>query len=95
MEAGLLYEVKSLVSMGFTKDDISMKGIGYKELIGYLDGEYDLDEGIRLIKRNTRHLAKRQITWFKRYDDMKWFNLDEYESKEDALADMMTWLKNA
>ena len=93
MDAGLLDEVKMLTDMGLTFDDISMKGIGYKELIGYLNGEYDLDEAVRLIKRNTRHFAKRQMTWFRRYDDMKWFNVSEYDSEHECLEDVLTWLQ--
>ena len=93
MDAGLLDEVKMLTDMGLTFDDISMKGIGYKELIGYLSGEYDLDEAVRLIKRNTRHFAKRQMTWFRRYDDMKWFNVSEYDSEHECLEDVLTWLQ--
>ena len=70
MEKGLVEEVRGLQDMGLDASDISMKGIGYKEIIGYLNGEYDLDEAVRLVKRNTRHYAKRQLTWFRRYDDM-------------------------
>ena len=92
MDEGLLDEVKSLVGMGLTFDDISMKGIGYKELIGHLNGEYDLDEAVRLIKRNTRHFAKRQMTWFRRYDDMRWFNVSEYEDEQACLGDILKWL---
>ena len=79
--------------MGLTEDDISMKGIGYKEMIGYLNGRYDKDEAVRLIKRNTRHYAKRQMTWFRRYDDMKWFDLSRNRNSEDALEDIQNWLK--
>ena len=64
-----------LKGMGLTEDDISMKGIGYKEIIAYFRGNYSLDEAVRLVKQNTRHLAKRQMTWFKRYEDIKWFNI--------------------
>ena len=78
--------------MGLTFDDISMKGIGYKELIGFLNGEYDIDEAVRLIKRNTRHFAKRQMTWFRRYDDMRWFNVSEYEDEQACLGDILKWL---
>ena len=88
MDLGLVDEVKKLMSMGLDADSISMKGIGYKEIIGYLKGEYDIDEAVRLIKRNSRRYAKRQLTWFKRYDDMKWFNLS-YE----GVGDMLSWLK--
>ena len=92
MEQGLFDEVKGLVEMGLTFDDISMKGIGYKELIGHLNNEYDLGEAVRLIKRNTRHFAKRQMTWFKRYEDMRWFNVSEYESDRECLEDILKWL---
>lgn len=84
---GLLDEVKGLISMGLTEENISMKGIGYKELIGYLAGEYDMQEAVRLIKRNTRHYAKRQMTWFRRYDRMTWFDLSAAEP-ETVLRDM-------
>ena len=89
VDMGLLDEVKSLMDMGFTTDNIAMKGIGYKEIIDYFNGEYDLDTALELVKRNTRRYAKRQITWFKRYDDMKWFNLSE-----DSLEDILTWIKS-
>lgn len=93
MDMGLLNEVKSLVDIGLDFDDISMKGIGYKEIIGHLNGEYDLDEAVRLIKRNTRHFAKRQLTWFRRYDDMRWFNVSEYDSEDQCFEDMLEWLR--
>lgn len=88
MDMGLLEEVKSLIDMGFTADDIAMKGIGYKEIIGYFDGEYDLETAVDLVKRNTRRYAKRQITWFKRYENMKWFNLSE-----EGLEDVISWVE--
>ena len=75
LENGLLDEVKELLKMGYTKDMISMQGIGYKEMIKYLDGEYTYDEAIEIIKRDSRRYAKRQLTWFKRYQDAKWFDL--------------------
>ena len=71
-----------------------MKGIGYKEIIGFFNGQYDREEAIDLIKKNTRHLAKRQLTWFRRYDDMKWLNISEFGSDEEAIEEMITWLKN-
>lgn len=88
VDMGLLDEVKGLMDMGFTSDDIAMKGIGYKEIIDHLNGEYDLETAIELVKRNTRRYAKRQITWFKRYKDMKWFNLSE-----EGLEDVISWVK--
>lgn len=86
MEAGLAEEVGSLIGMGLKAEDISMKGIGYKELIGALNGLYSIDEAIDLIKKNTRHFAKRQLTWFRRYDDMNWFDLDQFATSDDAVS---------
>lgn len=93
MEKGLVEEVKGLVEIGLTFDNISMKGIGYKEIIGYLNGEYSLEFAVDLIKKNTRHYAKRQLTWFKRYENMKWFNISQYESDEKCLEDVLAWLQ--
>jgi tRNA dimethylallyltransferase len=92
MEEGLLDEVKFLRNMGFTSADIAMKGIGYKELLDFLDGNYDLPMALDLIKKNTRHYAKRQMTWFKRYPDMQWFNLSEDETEEQTMEKIMSWL---
>ncbi|HVI39860.1 MAG TPA: tRNA (adenosine(37)-N6)-dimethylallyltransferase MiaA [Anaerovoracaceae bacterium] len=86
MEAGLVQEIESLLEKGLTEDSISMKGIGYKEIISYLHGEYDLNEAVRLVKQNTRHYAKRQLTWLKRYPDMIWFNLSEFQTEDKALS---------
>ncbi len=77
LEEGLIDEVRSLLDQGFTGDNIAMKGIGYKEIIAYLEGEYEIDRAIELVKRNTRRYAKRQLTWFRRYDEMEWISLDE------------------
>lgn len=93
MDMGLKDEIKNLLDMGLTADNISMKGIGYKEIIGYFDGEYDLEQAIYLVKRNTRHYAKRQLTWFRRYEDIKWFNISEYSSDDEAIKEIITWLK--
>lgn len=90
---GLVEEVQLLVSMGLNEADISMKGIGYKEIIDYLNGVYSLDEAITLIKRNTRRYAKRQITWFKRYTDIKWYHLSTSSFKEDMISDILTYIK--
>jgi len=94
MEAGLVQEVRSLLDRGLTENNISMKGIGYKEIIAYLHGAYSLDEAVRLVKRNTRHYAKRQMTWLRRISGMIWFNLTEYEREEDALSDMIHTIRS-
>ena len=93
VEDGLFAEVENLLELGLCEEDISMKGIGYKEIIGYFDGLYGYDEAIDLIKKNSRHLAKRQLTWFRRYEDMKWFNISDYAGDEEAIEDILKWLK--
>lgn len=92
MDEGLLDEVRGLMDMGLTQENISMKGIGYKEIMDHLDGRCTLEESIDTIKKNTRHYAKKQLTWFRRYDKMKWFDITEFNSDEDAFEDMKEWL---
>lgn len=75
---GLLDEVKNLLNMGCTADMTSMQGIGYKQILGYLEGNYSFEEAVRLIKRDSRHYAKRQLTWFNRENDLIWINRKEY-----------------
>ena len=94
LEKGLIDEVKNLLNMGYSKDLVSMQGIGYKEIIKYLDGEYTYDEAIEVIKRDSRRYAKRQITWFKRYESAKWFNLDEYNDFNILEKDVLTYIEN-
>ena len=78
--AGLVDEVTGLLRMGYTPDLPSMKGIGYKEIIGFLNGEYDLFDARELIQKNTRHYAKRQYTWLKRYDFVNWIEIHKGET---------------
>ncbi len=94
MKSGLVEEVKKLLNMGYHKDLISMQGIGYKEIIKYLDGEYTLDEAVEIIKRDSRRYAKRQITWFKRYKDSKWFDLENYKDMEILKEDILKYIEN-
>ena len=74
---GLEDEIRSLMSMGLSSSDISMKGIGYKEMIDAMNGRITMEEATELIKRNSRRYAKRQMTWFRRYPDIRWFDLSE------------------
>ncbi len=90
---GLFDEVENLLETGLEEADISMKGIGYKEIIAYFDGLYTMQEAIELIKKNSRHLAKRQLTWFRRYEDMKWFNINDYDNDETAIEDIIKWVQ--
>ena len=94
IEDGLEAEVRRLKEMGCTKDMVAMQGIGYKEMLSYLDGGYSLEESVYIIKRETRHFAKRQITWFKRERDVIWLNKNEFDYKNEAiLAYMIKILK--
>ena len=72
MEDGLLEEVKALKKDGCRRGMVSMQGLGYKEILDYLDGVCSLDEAVRILKRDTRHFAKRQLTWFRRERDVIW-----------------------
>lgn len=89
MEDGLLEEVKKLKERGCTREMVSMQGLGYKELLEYLDGECTLDEAIYRIKRDTRHFAKRQLTWFRRERDMTWIDKSEYGNDPQRILEAM------
>lgn len=80
MEHGLVDEVKHLADMGCTRDMVSMQGLGYKEILDYLSGEITLEEAVYILKRDTRHFAKRQITWFKRERDVHWLELEQFQN---------------
>ncbi len=83
IEKGLVDEVKSLMKQ-YPSNLVSMKGLGYKEIIGYLNGEYSLDDAIYILKRDTRHFARRQITWFRHQSNGIWINMDDYDSPKAA-----------
>lgn len=93
VQSGLFEELEKLRAMGLTEDDIAMKGIGYKESIGYMKGLYNREEAIELIKKNTRHFAKRQWTWFRRYEGITWFNISEYPSDAACMGEILQWIK--
>ena len=92
MARGLLEEVRGLLDMGLTLSDPAMLGIGYKELAAFLLGEGTLEDAVQRIKLNTRQLAKRQMTWFRRYPEMTWFDLTRDEDAPAVLEDMRRWL---
>ncbi len=87
---GLVDEVTDLLKMGYTPDLPSMKGIGYKEIIGFLNGEYDLFDARELIQKNTRHYAKRQYTWLKRYDFVTWIDIKKGETVGEVVDRILT-----
>lgn len=89
VERGLVDEVKSLIESGLSIDNISMQGIGYKEIVEYLEGNIPLDKAVENIKQNTRHMAKRQVTWFKRERDVIYIDPFEFENNEKIVDYMV------
>lgn len=86
---GLVEEVKGLKEMGYDRSYVSMQALGYKEIFSYLEGEISLDEAVYIIKRDTRHFAKRQITWFKREKEVTWVNKPEFDYNNEKILDFM------
>ena len=88
-DMGLVDEVKALMAKGYDKSLVSMQGIGYKEVIDYLNGKTSLEECIDIIKRDTRHFAKRQLTWFKREKVVTYIDKDEFAAEDKCLKEML------
>lgn len=91
---GLVTEVVKLKNMGYNSDMQSMKGIGYKEILYYLDGELSFEEAVELIKKGSRHYAKRQLTWFRKDKRAKWINKDIYKDDNEIVAKIKEDLLN-
>ena len=89
VEEGLIEEVTRLKEMGYERGMVSMQGLGYKEILTYLDEEYTLEEAIYVLKRDTRHFAKRQLTWFRREQDVTWVNKDEFDYDDERALSFM------
>ena len=89
VKEGLVAEVQALKCRGYDRSMVSMQGLGYKEILEYLDGECTLADAIYKIKRDTRHFAKRQITWFKREKHVTWINKKDYNYDEDRILEVM------
>lgn len=77
IEQGLVDEVQSLISCGYTSEMVAMQGLGYKEIIQYIQGEYDWEEAVYLLKRNTRRFAKRQLSWFRHMEQVHWVDVTD------------------
>ena len=86
LDAGLVDEVKKIKDMGYSRDLVSQQGLGYKEIWAYLEGEMSLDEAVEILKRDTRHFAKRQLTWFKREKDVIWLDKQVYKDDDQLMA---------
>lgn len=89
MEQGLAEEVRALRESGCRRDMVSMQGLGYKELLAYLEGEISLEEAVYLIKRDTRHFAKRQLTWFRREKEVTWVEKNVFDYDSQKILDFM------
>lgn len=92
-EKGLIEEVKKILDMGYDPESRALQGIGYKELISYLNGEISLDDSLALIKQKSRNYAKRQLTWFRRDNRFKWVDknkFDDYESLKNHIKNEIT-----
>lgn len=92
IEKGLIEEVKTLLNMGYSRDLVSMQALGYKEIVRYLEGEISLEESIFILKRDSRHYAKRQLTWFRRDERIKWFNIDEYQDRVNLVKNIIIYI---
>ncbi|MBQ4232293.1 MAG: tRNA (adenosine(37)-N6)-dimethylallyltransferase MiaA [Lachnospiraceae bacterium] len=86
LDAGLVDEVKKIKDLGYSRDLVSQQGLGYKEIWAYLEGEMSLDEAVEILKRDTRHFAKRQLTWFKREKDVIWLDKQVYKDDDQLMA---------
>ena len=90
LEEGLIQEVEKLRQMGCHRGMVSMQGLGYKEILAYLEGEISLDQAVYLIKRDTRHFAKRQLTWFRREKDVIWLDKPAFSYQDEKILSYMT-----
>ena len=93
LQEGLLEEVKFLAAEGYTRELVSMQGLGYKELLAHLAGECSLSEAVERIKRDTRHFAKRQLTWFRREKEVYWIEKEAYASEQELLEQLLDILR--
>lgn len=94
LENGLVEEVQKLKNMGYHRDMVAMQGLGYKEILDYLDGKCTLEEAVYILKRETRHFAKRQLTWFRRERDVIWLNKREFDYNENKILEEMCDILN-
>ena len=87
IEEGLVAEVKALKARGYDRSMVSMQGLGYKEILAYLNGEMSLETAVNILKRDTRHFAKRQLTWFRRERDVRFLYLPEFDNDRERVLE--------
>ena len=88
MELGLVNEVKSILEMGYSKELNALNTVGYREIIEYFEGKVSMERAVELIKRNTRRYAKRQLTWFRKDERVKWFDVNSVKDLENSSSDI-------
>lgn len=86
---GLVEETRRLLGRGYGRQLGSMKGLGYRQIAGYLEGDYSYDEAVRLLKRDTRHFAKRQLTWFRKEPGIVWIEIQEHDSTNSVVTPLL------
>ena len=89
LSEGLVDEVKHLKEMGCHRGMVSMQGLGYKEILEYLDGECSLEDAVYTLKRDTRHFAKRQLTWFRRENEVTWIDKGQFDYNDEKILEYM------
>ena len=89
MEVGLVHEVQSLLAHGYSRNLVSMQGLGYKEIAAALSGECSLSDAVYQIKRDTRHFAKRQLTWFRREREVTMLDKDRFDNTEALVEEII------
>lgn len=90
---GLVDETRTLLAKGYARDLVSMKSLGYRQMAGYLEGEYAFDEAVRRLKRDTRHFAKRQMTWFRKEPGLTWVEVHPDESVRSVSQRVLTLIE--
>lgn len=88
-EKGLVDEVQKLLDKGYSENLVSMQGIGYKEVVSYLKGEISLEDAKYIIKRDTRHFAKRQMTWFRREKHVSMINYEDFDNDKLKILEFL------
>lgn len=92
LSSGLILEVRKLLSMGYRRGLTSMQGLGYKEIASFIYGESSLIEAVNLLKKNTRHFAKRQLTWFRREEGINWYDVNAYTDKDAIVKNIASYV---
>ncbi len=95
LDHGLIEEVKALREKGYHRGMVSMQGLGYKEILSWLDGETTYEEAVYTLKRDTRHFAKRQLTWFRREREVIWVDKTAFSDENELLAYMLAKIVEA